>query len=219
MLTPLSGAELFILCVDVGGPKKIGWADVTGRDGTGADLSDALDRLSECLRVGKPAALGFEAPIWTPARADLEHLTKRRGGIEITYNRAWSAGAGCGALAAGLALMPWCLRRIADAAGPVRTTVDLERFRGSGGLFLWEAFVSAAMKRVGTSHHDDARIACQAFANRWSNLTSDILPEPAVNHAVSSAMAAGLLIEQSELVLPAVVVGVTSNTASEPSEA
>lgn len=209
----------YVLCIDVGGPTKIGWADADGRDGTGADLDVVLDRLSRHLCEGGWAALGFEAPIWTPTRTELSRLTGRRGGVETTYNRAWSAGAGTGALGAALALMPWCLARIARIAGPVTATVDLRRFRENGGLFLWEAFVSGTMKVVGASHHDDARFACQAFIARWPDLNSDIPAEPAINHAVSSAMAAGLSIEPAELVLPALVIGVTPKTVTEPTTA
>lgn len=90
----LRSEKPFVLCVDVGGPKKIGWADCNGRDGTGADLGLALDRLSDHLSSGGIVALGFEAPIWTPTRTDLARITSRRGGVETTYNRAWSAGAG-----------------------------------------------------------------------------------------------------------------------------
>lgn len=209
----------FVLCVDVGGPSKIGWANTDGGDGTGANLAEALDHLSGYLRDGGRAALGFEAPIWTPARTELARITGRRGGVEATYNRAWSAGAGIGALGAALALMPWCLARIAKAAGPAAATVDLRRFRETGSLFLWEAFVSGAMKIVGTSHHDDARLACDAFVARWPDLISDIPAEPAMNHAVSSAMAAGLSIDPNELVLPALVIGVTLKTTVEPTAA
>jgi hypothetical protein len=206
----------YVLCVDVGGPTKIGWADSEGHDGTGANLGAALDGVTALLGAGRCVALGFEAPIWTPVRVELARITGRRGGVETTYNRAWSAGAGTGALGAALALMPWCLIRIAKGAGPVATTVDLQRFHGGGGLFLWEAFVSGLMKAVGTTHHDDARLACQAFVARWPDLQSDVPGEPALNHAVSSAMAAGLSIQQDELVLPALVVGVTASTAVEP---
>jgi hypothetical protein len=160
-------------------------------------------------------ALGFEAPIWTPVRAELAQITSRRGGVETNYNRAWSASAGIGALGPALALMPWCLKRIAKGSGPIATTVDPQRFYERGGLFLWEAFVSGTMKVVGTTPHDDARRACDAFVARWPDLFSDIPPEPALNHAVSSAMAAGLSIDRNELVIPALVVGVTAKTAVE----
>jgi hypothetical protein len=196
----------FVLCIDVGGPENIGWANSDGDDGTGANLGEALDRLSEYLRDGGGVALGFEAPIWTPTRMEFARITARRGGVETTYNRAWSAGAGTGALGAALALMPWCLARITKAVGPVAATVDIQRFRENGGLFVWEAFVSGTMGIVGANHQDDARLACQAFVTRWPDIISDIPPEPAINHAVSSAMAAGLSINPNELVLPALVV-------------
>ena len=109
---------------------------------------------------------------------------------------------------AALALMHWRLARIAKAVGPVAATVDLQRFHQNGGLFPWEAFVSGTMKIVGASHHNDARLACQAFVTRWPDLISDIPAEPAINHAVSSAMAAGLSIDPNELARPALVVGV-----------
>jgi hypothetical protein len=112
--------------------------------------------------------------------------------------------------------MPWCLTRIAKGAGPVATTVDLQRFLERGGLFLWEAFVSGAMKVVGTTHHDDARLACEAFVARWSNLLSDVPAESALNHAVSSALAAGLSIDRGELVVPSLVVGVIAKAPVEP---
>lgn len=215
----LRAEKPFVLCVDVGGPEKIGWANSDGSDGTGVDLGDALDHLSAYLLKGSPAALGFEAPIWTPARTELSKISARRGGVETTYNRAWSAGAGAGALGAALALMPWCLARIGKVAGPSAVTVDLQRFQKDGGLLLWEAFVSGAMKVVGATHHDDARLACEAFIARWPDLTSDIPAERAVNHAISSAMAAGLSIDPDELLLPALVVGVSLKTAVEPTRA
>jgi len=210
----LSRQKPFILCIDVGGPKKIGWADADGRDGTGDDLGEALNYISEHLRDGGRLALGLEAPIWTPTRMDLKEITSRRGGIETDHNRAWSAAAGACALAAALALMPWCLARIARDAGPVAATADFQRFQERGGLFLWEAFVSGKMKTVGTSHHDDARLACEEFDKRWPNLTSDIQEEPSINHAVSSAMAVGLSIDSKELVLPALVVGIAVRTGT-----
>jgi hypothetical protein len=102
--------------------------------------------------------------------------------------------------------MPWCLARIVTVAGPVSATVSLRKFQKDGGLLLFEAFVSGAMKVVGSAHHDDARAACQAFIARWPRLASDIPAEPALNHAVTSAIAAGLTIDPSELKLSSVVV-------------
>jgi hypothetical protein len=125
-----------VLCVDVGGPTKIGWADSEGRNGTGANLGEALDGVAALLLAGRRVALGFEAPIWTPVRVELARIIGRRGGVETTYNRAWSAGAGTGALGAALALMPWCLTRIAKGAGSVATTVTTKAAAYSSGRLL-----------------------------------------------------------------------------------
>jgi hypothetical protein len=203
----------YVFCVDVGSPKRIGWADSDGHSGTGDKLGEALEKLSDRLRAGHRVALGFEAPIWTPVRNDLSRITARRDGIETKYNRAWSAGAGTGALGAALALMPWCLSRIARSAGNVATTVDLQRFKKNGGLFLWEAFVSGAMKSIENTHDGDAKLACNAFLKRWPNLRSEIPAESALNHAVSSAVAVGLSINLDELKMAACVVGGTAVVA------
>jgi hypothetical protein len=69
------------------------------------------------------------------------------------------------------------------------------------------------MRADGTTHHDDARLACEAFVARWPDLLSDIPPELAVNHAVSSALAAGLSIDRGEIVMSALVVGAPARTA------
>jgi hypothetical protein len=209
----LQRKEPYVFCVDVGSPKKIGWANAKGDSGDGNNLGEALDKLSGLLHAGQRVALGFEAPIWTPVRSDLSRITSSRGGIEKEYNRAWSAGAGSGALGPALALMPWCLSRIARGAGKVATTVDLQRFKKNGGLFLWEAFVSGAMKSSEPTHHGDAKIACDAFVERWPNLRSDIPAEHALNHAVSSAVAAGLSITLDELTMAACVIGGTAVVA------
>lgn len=204
-----------VLCIDVGGPSKIGWADSTGATGTGLELGAALDSVSTLVREGQFVALGFEAPIWTPRRAEFARITGRRGGIETTYNRAWSAGAGTGALGAALALMPWSFARLREAAGDISVTVDLARFRsGAAPLFVWEAFVSGIGK--GTSHHDDALLAVRAFLARWPDVSSDVPPEPALNHAVSAAIASGLRADAAEISMPAVVVGVTPVTVADP---
>lgn len=206
-----------VLCIDVGGPAKIGWADSTGATGSGVDLDAALHRASILLRQKHPVAVGFEAPIWTPRREELAKITSRRGGIETTYNRAWSAGAGTGALGAALALMPWSFSRLREIAGEISITIDLMKFHSEEArLFVWEAFVSGIGK--GTSHHDDALLAVKAFLARWPEVTSDVTLEPALNHAVTAAIASGLRADMAEISQPAVVVGVTPTTVSDPAK-
>lgn len=101
------------------------------------------------------------------------------------------------------------------AVGPVATTVDLGRFQEVGGLLLWEAFISGEMKIAGSTHHDDARVACEVFVERWHNLESEVPPERATNHAISCAMAAGHDIDAAELIKPAIVIGVSLMTGSD----
>lgn len=145
-----------------GGPTRIGCVSSCGETGSGIELDAALAEVSARLKTGEPVAIGFEASIWTPRRKELSRITSRRGGIEITYNRAWSAGAGTGALGAALALMPWTFARIREASGRITATVDLARFQaGDASLLIWETFVSGIGK--GRSHRDDALLAIEAF--------------------------------------------------------
>lgn len=51
---------------------------------------------------------------------------------------------------------------------------------------------------------------------RVNNSRLSQVDKRSVNHAVSSAMAAGLSMEPNELVLPALVVGVSLRIAGEP---
>jgi hypothetical protein len=197
----------YVFCIDVGSPKKIGWADSKSRRGTGDDLALALIELAHRLKRNEKVALGFEAPIWTPFRSELSEITKSRGGLELSPSRPWSAGAGCGALGVALALMPWCFNQISSAAGPVPATVRLDRFRSDCNLLLWEAFVSGAMKVDGATHHDDAALACDSFMARWPDLLSDIPEQSAFNHAVSSAILAGLDVDHREFSQPSLVIG------------
>jgi hypothetical protein len=76
-----------VLCIDVGGPTKIGWSNSAGSDGTGDDLGDALDHLSKYVRDGGRAALGFDAPIWTPVRANEHGVTGSEGDGECVAFR------------------------------------------------------------------------------------------------------------------------------------
>ncbi len=186
----------FVLAIDVGSPANIGWATASA-SGTIADFREAVDRLAARLVAEGWAALGFEAPVWTPRRQELGRVTRARGGVEGTLRRAWTASAGACVLAAGLGLMPWTFARIAQAAPGARATVNLERWRKRGGLLVWEAFVSGNVKRE--THAADAIVALDTFMARWPDLQSDIPPEPALNLAVAAAMSAGLAVERDEI--------------------
>ena len=110
--------------------------------------------------------------------------------------------------------MSWTFARIREVSGPITATGDLARFKaGDATLFVREAFVSGIAK--GSSHHDDARLAVQAFEARWSDLQIDVPAKAALNHAVSAGLAVGLIIQQGELGLAGLVFGVTPKTQSD----
>ena len=91
----------------------------------------------------------------------------------------WSAGAGCGALATGLAETAWILGHLRQAAPGCPVFLTWDDFARSGrGLFLWEAFVSGAGKARG-----DANLHCldaEAAALRFL----EALPDPPSINAV-----------------------------------
>ncbi|WP_438853055.1 hypothetical protein [Brevundimonas nasdae] len=188
---------MLIVAIDVGGPEKIGWAASNGRSGEGRDLDMILRDVADALNDGTPVAIGFEAPIWTPRREDLKRITSRRLGAEITFNRAWSAGAGCGAMGAALGLMPWCFKQIALGTNKRLATTSRIAFQERGGLFVWEAFVSGAAKAA--THMDDASLALAAFQARGLSEPSDVPDEPAINLAAAALMATGWAIDPWEI--------------------
>lgn len=148
-----------IAAIDIGSPMagKLGWATLPN-DQTGSGLDILIEIVADALRVG-PVALGFEAPIWVPMRSDVMTLTKARIG---EGTRSWSAGAGTGVLATGLAVIPYVLSRLRKAAPNATATLDFHNPPTEAGkLLLWEAFVSA--KDKGDSHESDAMIAAQSF--------------------------------------------------------
>ena len=92
-------------------------------------------------------------------------------------NRAWSAGAGTGALATGLVQAAWVVREIRRRNPDEALWIDWGDFAAVGrGLLVWEAFVTSAAK--GVSHVDDAAIAVEAFTSA--------LPDPGSTSTVTA---------------------------------
>lgn len=165
-----------VYAVDVGSvsQKKLGWARAYGPDGRvdieaeETDIERLAAEVATDLAGGWPVALGFECPLYVPVPPDPLRLGKARSG---EGNRAWSAGAGTGALATGLVEAAWLLRALTEQAAPFETHLAWERFVSAGrGLFLWEAFVSAKAKA--NSHYGDAGVAVERFI--------ELLPDPAL---------------------------------------
>ncbi len=81
-------------------------------------------------------------------------------------NRPWSAGAGAGALATGVAQTAWILSRLHTLAPRAIATTQSQRFTaGEANLLLTEAFVSGTGKPVPVvagQHIADAEAAARA---------------------------------------------------------
>lgn len=100
-----------ILCVDVGSIRRgrFAWSSNTRQHGT--DPDELMAYLLELRESGERVALGFECPAWISVPPEAIDLGTRRGG-EGRY--PWSAGAGAGALATGLAQIAWIFRNLAQ---------------------------------------------------------------------------------------------------------
>ena len=145
--------------VDIGSPAKgrLGWY-ASPADQGGQDVEALTDLLAAALRQG-PCALGFEAPMFVPYGRGLDRLTSARIG---EGNRPWSAGAGAGALATALVVVPHILQRLRKKAPTARAVLDWRQPpTNADELLLFEAFVSSSAK--GLDHVDDARRATKKF--------------------------------------------------------
>lgn len=135
--------------------------------------ADLVAEVAEDLAGGVSVALGFECPQWMDLPADAKELTRGRNGES---DRAWSAGAGSGALATGLVQTAWILRELRNAAPNAKAFLRWADFaEAKGGLFLWEAFVTGAAKSE--THEGDAQKATDAFAAA--------LPDPSTKSSVT----------------------------------
>jgi hypothetical protein len=174
---PDSGSlvELAACAVDVGSvpQKRLGWARAYLPNGSvdpSARETD-IERLVECVAAdladGFPVALGFECPMYVPVPQEALLLGVAR---ENEGNRPWSAGAGSGSMATGLVEAAWVLRALRARAVGAKAFLRWAEFVGAGrGLFLWEAFVTAAAK--GDGHPDDATAAVHAFTRAYPDPT------------------------------------------------
>lgn len=162
-----------LYCADIGSVAKgnFGWARLAVDDSgvsnipsTGLDIHDFANNLVSDFTDGHRVALGFECPLFVPVPEMPEMLTSGRAGEN---NRPWSAGAGAASLATGLTETVWVLDRIRRSVGPdFEAHTQWQEFN-KGGLFLWEAFVTAAAKAE--SHDGDAKLAVLEFHRKLPN--------------------------------------------------
>ena len=97
--------------------------------------------------------------MFVPYGRVLDRLTSARIG---EGNRPWSAGAGAGALATALVVVPHILDRLKQKAPEARASLNWKQPPiGAHELLMFEAFVSHRAK--GLDHVDDARLATAKF--------------------------------------------------------
>jgi hypothetical protein len=214
-----------IVAVDVGSiapPSRFAWAalDAPEKDivARGSDPDTAASALLAGLRAERKAALLLESPLAVPVPTVVEDgwrlLGKARHG---EGNRPWSAGAGAGVLATGLAQGAWMLARLAAAdPGLLVTTQFGEWSQGGAQLLLAEAFVSGLGKPVPLPAGQDAADAAAAglalvrFLEQADPPASEVrcAPHTPVNLWAAIAMWAGLQISAEELQQDVLVIRV-----------
>ncbi|MEV0637479.1 hypothetical protein AB0I77_21480 [Streptomyces sp. NPDC050619] len=209
--------EARVVGVDIGSVAlgRFAWAalDVPALSlaGQGADPETAVQAVIARLASGGRAALVLEAPMSVPVpatdRADgWQALGRARSG---EGNRPWSAGAGAGVLATGVAQAAWMLGRLAEVVPGTPATTQPDRWVAAHGprLLLAEALVSGTGKPVPTAsgpHAADAEAAARALAERLGDLpglVSDVrcAPHRPFNLLAAAATWAGLDIHRDEL--------------------
>lgn len=177
---------LIVYCADIGSVRhgNFGWArldrsgEVEEHRGS-AEIAELVDAVIGDLADARNVALGFECPLYVPVPAEPLALGAARVG---EGNHSWSAGAGSGVLAIGIVQVCWILAEVRRRA-PVEAHMDWPSFVERGGLFVWEASVTATAKAL--THIDDAGRAVAAF--------SAALPDPTAANAVSAPRPFSLL--------------------------
>ena len=204
-------SHLVVICADIGSVAKgnFGWWSSQGK--SGCEPSTLATHVADALKNGIPVALGFECPLFVPLVEDELQLTSARPG---EGSHAWSAGAGCGALAAGLVQVAWVLQAVRrQLSHPVPAFVAWESFASaSSGLFLWEAFVTGAAKQG--SHIADAKAGAEAFLRALPNPmeANAVVCESAVCSLVGAALLrTGWSFDPSILKEPCLVVRASEN--------
>ena len=200
--------------VDIGSPKKgkLGWAYCTanGSIKIGRDLDEIIDWISSKLS-SEAIALGFEAPMYIPARECVTTLTDARPG---EGSKPWSAGAGCGALTTALAITTYTLRRLRRSVRQARAFLNWRTFEAKPGhILLFEAFVSG--KDKGDTDMIDAAIALKQLVSHsiLQEIESALLDDGPVTSLLGAALLStgwpndvGVLNERCLVVRPATAI-------------
>jgi hypothetical protein len=154
-----------VAVIDVGSPKKIGWY-IEGRSSAqGTELDECVNVLAARAKAG-PLALGFEAPLFVPARDDPTSLTRSRCG---EGNRSFSAVAGAAALVCSLVVVRYVLAKLRWALPGAVATLDWQvSLNEPMQILFFEAFVTGQRQGRKNSHIEDAKLAVRAFQDCFS---------------------------------------------------
>ncbi|NKL22557.1 hypothetical protein [Rhizobium leguminosarum] len=200
--------------IDIGSPRQgnLGWW-ITGpfieNGGTGPE--DMIASLTEAVRAG-PVVLGFEAPMYVPAKRDIRATIQQRPG---EAGRPWSAGAGASVTAMALALVPAILDRVASNVPGVIAWQDwTRRPEKAGEILVFEAFVTTG---VSDGHAEDAKLA--AYAARellgQANIVSALGEEPCMSTLGAALLHAGMSLDIGELSRQCLVVKLSKTKVAE----
>ena len=186
--------EIIIYCADIGSIKNnnFGWCrGYNSKFDEGTDIIEFSSRISKDLSEGKMVALGFECPLFVPISKNPLFLTAARQG---EGDRAWSAGAGCGALSTGLTESVFILNEIKKhSTQKVTPTFNWNYFiNDNANLFIWEAFITKEAKV--TSHSGDAKVTVMSFEKSLPNIeeANSILVDNSYNLVAAAILRVGL---------------------------
>lgn len=199
--------------LDVGSVRRKGgfsWATsdevVHGQDDPALLGKFIVEQLERGERVALAVECPLSVPIPEPTLAGWAHLGRARSG---EGNRPWSAGAGAGALATGLAQLTWLCSFIeANAQRSFRTTTRLNTFQMGAEFFIAEAMVTATGKPESVGGRQDyadavasAERLVEVVSSESTTTTPDVCCAPmrSLNLAAIAALHAGLDVDPAEL--------------------
>lgn len=150
------GSSMHCAVVDIGSPGKgnLGWWLYGPKWDVGGVGPDAMKAaFASCLREG-PLVLGFEAPMYVPAKRALMRSLQARPG---EGSRPWSGSAGATVAAISLAIVPSLLDFLHTEVSGARAWQDWNLMPSKPGeMLMFEAFVSGGRS---SGHDVDAKQA------------------------------------------------------------
>ena len=201
---------IVIYAADIGSikNKNFAWARLandTGQIDTDTSIHTLVTAINLDLSQNNKVCLGFECPLFINLPSDPIMLTSARMGER---DRPWSAGAGSGSLATGLAEVLWVLSGLKQKAlHPILVTfIITDLLKGNENLLIWEAFVTSKSK--GNSHCEDAVIAVKKFAEKLNSgvIRTDVAVENPYSLVGAAMLRSGITTDMEVLKTQCVVV-------------